>query len=390
MRGGGGRRVAGRGSRVYRDLPVTSEAAMEYRLVSADSHLSLPPGFFRRYLPARHRDHPWVAMVEGAQKQALKMAGMGLAHMAGRAFEEYQEKDISADDIRRGAYDPDARLADMDLDQVDAEVLITGGAAPTGEGVDVEFQRAVLRSYNDSLSGFCSTNPARLIGPATVPFQNMDLALEEMQRASTLPGIRAFLFEAFPERPYWDDAYEPLWQVANDLGYPIHVHIGQPRSNAFTMGSLTPNKQGTAMSFISLAPTGLMETMASIIFAGIPQRYENVRFVFTEAGASWLPYFKERMDVVFRRHRFWTESELTEPPSFYVERQCLNTFIEDTAAIRLRHEVGMSNMMWSTDYPHSDSTWPHSQKYIEEAFAGVPEDERNQLKAGNAVELYRL
>ena len=363
---------------------------MQYQLISADSHLSLPPGFFQRYLPAPHRDHSWVKAVEGMQKKALKMAGMGLAHMAGRRFEDYQAKDISEDDIRPGAFDPAARLADMDADGVDAEVLISGGAAPTGEDITEEFQRVVIQSYNDFLSEFCSTHPARLIGPATVPFQNLDLALQEMKRAARLPGIRAFLFEAYPQLPYWDDAYEPFWQVADELGYPIHIHIATPRSNVLSMSSLAPNKQGTAMSFISLSPMGLSETLAILIFAGIPQRYPNLRFVFTEAGASWLAYFKERMDLVYKRHRYWTKSPLEEPPSYYVDRQCLNTFIEDTPAIRLRHEVGLGNMMWSTDYPHSDSTWPHSWKYIEEAFAGVPEAERHQLLAQNAIDLYGL
>jgi len=363
---------------------------MDYNLISTDSHLSLPPGFFRRYLPENDREHPWVKRVEGMQKQALKMSGMGLAHMAGRRFENYQAKDISEDDIRPGAFDPDARLRDMDIDGVDAEVLISGGAAPTGEGVDADFQRTVIQSYNDFLSEFCSTNPARLIGPATVPFQNMELALAEMKRASKLPGIRAFLFEAYPQRPYWDEAYEPFWQVADELGYPIHIHIATPRSNVLTMKSLEANAQGTAMSFISLSPSGLMETLAILVFSGVLQRYPNIRFVFTEAGASWLVYFKERMDIVYTRHRHWSKSKLAEPPSYYVDRQCLNTFIEDTAAIRLRHEVGMGNIMWSTDYPHSDSTWPHSWKYIEKAFEGVPPDERHQLMAGNAIDIYGL
>jgi predicted TIM-barrel fold metal-dependent hydrolase len=363
---------------------------MDYRLISSDSHLSLPPGFFGRYLPEQHREHPWVKRVESMQKDQLKMAGMGLAHMAGRPFEEYQEKDIDESAIRPGAYDPDARLSDMDLDGVDAEVLISGGATPTGEGIDIDFQRAVMQSYNNFLSEFASHAPERLIGPATVPFQNMELALEEMQRAAKLPGIRAFLFDAYPQLPYWDAAYEPFWAVANDLGYPIHFHIGQPRSNAFTMGSLAPNEQGTALSFISISPIGLMETLAIILFAGVPARYPNINFVFTEAGASWLAYFKERADIVFHRHRFWSESPLAEDPSVYIDRQVLNTFIEDTTAIRIRHEVGIGNMMWSTDYPHSDSTWPHSQKYIEEAFADVPDDEKHALMAGNAIRLYQL
>jgi predicted TIM-barrel fold metal-dependent hydrolase len=363
---------------------------MDYRLISTDSHLSLPPGFFQRYLPKAYHDAPWVKGVEQAGKEMLKMSGMGLAHMAGRKFEDYQSKDIGEDAIRPGAFDPDARLADMDRDGVDAEVLISGGAAPTGEGISEDFQRAVVQSYNEFLSEFCSTNPARLIGPASIPFQNLDLALEEMKRAAKLPGIRAFLFEAYPRVPYWDACYEPLWQVANDLGFPIHIHIATPRSDVLTMKSLEANAQGTAMSFISLSPSGLKETLAILIFSGVCQRYPNLRFVFTEAGASWLPYFKERMDIVYTRHRHWSKSGLEAPPSFYVDRQCLNTFIEDTTAIRLRHEVGIRNLMWSTDYPHSDSTWPDSWKYVEEAFEGVPEDERHQIMAGNAIELYGL
>ncbi len=363
---------------------------MEYRLISTDSHLSLPPGFFQKYLPAQHRDHEWVRQIEGMQKAALKATGMGLAHMAGHRVEDYKAKDITEDDIRPGAYDPDARLKDMDVDGVDAEVLISGGAVPTGPNVDEDFQRAVIRSYNDFLSEFCSTSPERLIGPATVPFQNLELALEEMKRAARLPGIRAFLFDAYPAVSYWDDCYEPFWQVANELGYPIHMHIGTPRSQSFSIDSLEPNKQGTAMSFISLSPVGLMEPLAVLIFSGVMERYPNIRFLFTEAGASWLIYLRERMDIVYRKHRYWTKSDLPNKPTYYVNRQVVNTFIEDTAAIRLRHEVGLRNLTWSTDYPHSDSTWPHSWKYIDEAFEGVPEAERHQLLAGTAIELYRL
>src|SRR4029077_16790225 len=124
-------------------------ATRDYRLVSADSHLSHPPGFFQRYLPERYRDHQWVKMVEAGSKASLKMAGMGLAHMAGRRYEDYKEKDISEDEIKPGAFEPRARLQAMDEDGVDAEVLISGGIAPTGEGVDEDFQRSVMQAYNN-------------------------------------------------------------------------------------------------------------------------------------------------------------------------------------------------------------------------------------------------
>jgi predicted TIM-barrel fold metal-dependent hydrolase len=362
---------------------------MEYTLVSADSHLSLPPGFFQRYLPDQYRDHDWVRMIEGMRKEALKMAGMGLAHMAGRKYEDYKEKDISEDDIKPAAFEPAARLEAMDVDGVDAEVLISGGVVPNGDGITADFQRAVMQAYNNFISEFCSTAPKRLIGPATIPLQNMELAVEEAERARRMAGIRAFLLEAFPQVPYWDAQYEPLWRIADSNGIPIHIHIAQPRSTTVDMSSLKPG-QGTAETFISLAPSGLMETLAILVFSGVMQRYPNITFVMTEAGASWLVYFRERADVVHKRHRHWTKSELTEPPSYYIDRQVMNTFIEDQAAVKLRHEVGLGNMMWSTDFPHSDSTWPHSREYIEEVFADVPEKERYQIIAGNAVKLYGL
>ena len=362
----------------------------DYKLVSSGSHLSLPPQFFRNYLPEQHRDHQWVQMIEGMQKQALKMAGMGLAHMAGRSFEDYKGTNIEESDIRPGEYDPDARLADMDLDGVDGEVLIALAGAPTGEGVDEDFQRAVIESYNNFMSEFCSTALDRLIGPAVVPFENPELGLAEMKRAAKLPGMRAFQISAFPTVPFWDEMYEPFWQVADDLGWPIHLHIATPRSATFSMESLSPNEKGTAPAFIALSPLGLSEPLSILVFSGVMQRYPNIKFVFTESGASWLPYLKERMDITYKKHRYWTHSSLQEPPSVFVNRQVLMTFIEDDTAVRIRHEVGLGNLMWSTDYPHSDSTWPHSWKYIDEAFAEVPPDERHQLVAGNAIEIYHL
>ena len=362
---------------------------MEYTLVSADSHLSLPPGFFRTYLPERHRDHQWVQMIEGMQKASLKMAGMGLAHMAGRRYEDYKEKDISEDEIKPAAFEPRARLEAMDQDGVDAEVLISGGIAPTGEGVDEDFQRSVMQAYNSFISEFCQVDPQRLIGPATIPLQNLDLAIEELERARRLPGIRAILLEGFPQRPYWDRAYDPIWRIAEENGLPIHLHVAQPRSATLDMSSLKPG-DGTAQAFISLAPIGLMEPLSILLFSGVMHRHPGLRFVFTEAGASWLIYFRGRADVVWTRHRFWTQSELTEPPSRYIDRQVMMTFIEDIPAVKLWREVGVGNMMWSTDFPHSDSTWPESRAYVEKVFADMPDAERHAVLAGNAVQLYGL
>jgi len=137
-------------------------------------------------------------------------------------------------------------------------------------------------------------------------------------------------------------------------------------------------------------PILMFTTLAILLFSGVMERYPNIRFLFTEAGASWLIYVRERLDIIYRKHRYWTHSDLPNPPSFYLDRQVVNTFIEDTAAIRLRHEVGMRNLTWSTDYPHSGTDWPDSAVTIERVFQGVPRGEVRKMLRDNCVALYGL
>jgi predicted TIM-barrel fold metal-dependent hydrolase len=342
-------------------------------------------------MPSGLRDHPWVATIERMDRAALKRAGMGLAHMAGRRFEDFKSTDLTIDEIRKGAFDPSARIDDMDLDGVDAEVLISGGKVPTGPGIDETFQRAVMQAYNTFLSEFCSHDPARLIGPATIPLQNLALAHQEMRRAAGLTGMRAFLFDAFPDTPFWDEAYEPLWQVAEDVGFPILFHVrGRPSATFAGVDPGVPDPRGVPLAWIALVNTSLLETLAILVMTGVLERHPRLKVVFTETAVSWLPYFKERMDTIVERHRHWSGCRLPEKPSHYVDEQCLFTFIEDAVGIRIRHEVGVDSMMWSNDYPHSDSTWPDSAKVIDESFRGVDAADRSRILAGNAVGLFGL
>jgi predicted TIM-barrel fold metal-dependent hydrolase len=365
--------------------------AQQYRLVSADSHLSLPPGFFATYMPAELQDHPWVRTIERMDKAALKRAGMGLAHMAGRRFEDFKSDGLTEEEIRPGAYEPAARLSDMDLDDVDAEVLISGGQAPTGPGIDEAFQRAVMQAYNNFLSEFCAHDPRRLIGPAPIPLQNLALAAEEMRRAADLPGIRGYLLDAFPVTPLWDDAYEPLWHIAAERDLPVMFHVRSRPTGTFAgVDPGVPDPRGVPLAMISLVNTSLLETLAILVLTGVLERHPALRVVFTETAVSWLPYFEERLDTIVERHRHWSGCRLPERPSHYVGRQCLFTFIEDKVGVRIRHEVGVDRMMWSNDYPHSDSTWPDSAKAIAEAFDGVDAGERHRILAGNAVDLFGL
>src|SRR3989441_7720546 len=130
--------------------------------------------------------------------------------------------------------------------------------------------------------------------------------------------------------------------------------------------------------------------VAQLIFCGICQRHPGFVFVVVETGIGWIPYYLERMDSTFKKHRFWTRSVITEPPSAYWYRQGHATFIEDHPGVKLRHEAGLENILWSSDYPHSDTTWPRSRKAVAEQFADVPPRERDLIVWRNAARLYGI
>ena len=129
-------------------------------------------------------------------------------------------------------------------------------------------------------------------------------------------------------------------------------------------------------TFIALANISMTELIASLTFTGILDRHPTLNYVLVECGIGWIPYFLERMDQTFNKHRFWTKSVITEKPSTYWYRQGFATFIQDLAGVAERHRAGLKNIMWSTDYPHSDSTWPKSREALTAHFADVPAAER--------------
>jgi predicted TIM-barrel fold metal-dependent hydrolase len=143
-------------------------------------------------------------------------------------------------------------------------------------------------------------------------------------------------------------------------------------------------------TFIAIAPISICEVVSTLTFTGILERHPKLHYVLVECGIGWIPYFLERMDQTFNKHRFWTKSVITEKPSLYWYRQGHATFIQDLAGVAERHRAGLRNIMWSTDYPHSDSTWPKSREALAEHFKDVPADERTLIAGGNCADLYGL
>ncbi|MBI3635768.1 MAG: amidohydrolase [Candidatus Rokubacteria bacterium] len=364
------------------------------RLISADSHVNPRRDLWTRSAPRKLKDRaPRVESTPDGDFWIVDSqitGGVGLDASAGLKPEQFRPSGLTYKDMRPGSYDPKARLDDMDLDGIDAEVLYFGGPV-TQYPRDPELRVYIAQTYNDWMVELSSTAPERLIGLGHVPLVDLGEATAELVRIGKL-GLKGFHVDPFPDerggKPLWDPAYEPFWALVEETGLPISFHIGIPRSQ--NLSNLVSPEPGVKETFIALMPIALTEVVSALTFTGILARHPKLHFVLVEGGIGWIPYLLERLDQTFEKHRFWTKSTLTEKPSTYWYRQGHATFIRDLVGVAERHRAGLRNVMWSTDYPHSDSTWPKSREALAEHFRDVPADERTLIAGGNAARLYGL
>ncbi|MBI3743792.1 MAG: amidohydrolase [Chloroflexi bacterium] len=361
----------------------------QYRIVSADDHVEEAKDTWQKRVAAPLRDRaPRVVRTPAGDAWVIdgKQGGtMGLGVQGGKKFEDYRASGETYETIRPGAFDPVERLKDMDIDGVDAQTLYPNTALSVFGIDDLNLQLACLRAYNDWLSEFCSTNPKRLLGIGLVPTDEPGETTKELRRFAKLPGMRGALLPTYPHgEPLNSEVYDPFWAAAQDLGLPVHIHLRTGKGF-----SLKPGR-GSMPAYLTIGSLANYEALATIVWSGILEKFPRLNFVSVEGNIGWLPYFLEKADTVYKRHRYWTKSDLPKPPSEYFHRQVYATFIEDKAGVALRHMIGIDNLMWSSDYPHTDTTWPHSQKYITDHFQGVPEGEKRKMVVENAARLYRL
>ncbi|MCH8195597.1 MAG: amidohydrolase [Chloroflexi bacterium] len=372
--------------------------ARQYKLVSADGHVNPLPTFWKEYLPKRFQDSaPRLEQTGDGDFvvfEGKRTPFLIIGSLAGTDVKDYKVTG-TVKETRPGGWEPRERLKDLAIDDVDAEVLYGGGPLSTS---DPEMHLASYRAYNTWLSDFCSQAPDQLLGMAYIPIGNVEKAIDELRFAAGR-GLRGVVIPAYPpdegateggaimpgdpnsERSYGDPEFEPFWQAAVELNMPLNVHLGARRAD------LRPHRFLPAMTGSKLA---LGEVVAVFVFSGILQRHPGLKFVSVESGVGWFAFCAQYMDHVWDRHRYWTESPLEERPSFYMDRQVYGTFLDDKVGVQLRNVAGAHNIMWSSDYPHSETTWPNSWKMIEEHFVGVPEDEKQRIICGNVVDLYQL
>jgi uncharacterized protein len=367
-------------------------------IVDADSHVIEPPDVWasRVARPLRHRV-PQV--VDDAGNEWLVCEGRKLVsagHLSGLSrgdstlpLESTLIKGRWRDDIIPGASEPAARLADMDIDGVDIAIIYPTVALTLYSLPDRGLVAELFRAYNRWLSELCSTEPSRLRWITALVGDDPAADVAEI-RAAPDPGHAGFLIPLYDDRdadfaaPRWN----PLWAEAEESGLPVAFHAfvrGPGQRSSVTEPTMAALVDRTAR---------VQRALLSMILAGVFDRFPGLKIVSAENEAGWAASMLERADTSYRRGRFGRPADggIARSPTEIFRDHVFLTILADRTAVHARSVIGVGNLLWSSDYPHNVSTWPHSRRHIDAwiSEAAVPNDEVAKLLGGNASGLYGL
>jgi len=291
------------------------------------------------------------------------------------------------------AYDPLERLKALDLDGVDAEVLFPNPPGGTFfEFGDREFEWEVVRAYNDSLSDWACASE-RYLPLAIIPYLSEPKTIaREIERAAA-SGHRGIncLGEMPKALPHLTDArWHPVWDICQELDLPVHIHGSaglRAGASVRKWSGYTPRQAHSAMTATSAVTPA--QIVPHLIFSGLTQHFPRLKFVFAEAGIGGLNYVLAACDHEWESRRLWTEGIATRP-SDIVRRQVYVNFWFEAEGIKLRHDIGIDNIMWESDFPHVASYYPRSRQEIERVLQGVSAGDRPKLLYENALRVYRI
>jgi len=284
-----------------------------------------------------------------------------------------------------------ARGADQEVDGVAAEVLYPSYFFSIFGLENLDLLTVCFRNYNDWIAGYSKASNGRLIALALIPLHDPARGAAELERILKL-GFRGACIPctAPEERPYRDPAYEPIWSMAEEAGLPLSMHVGTNATQRRPQPSQGSQPRIDPIAGYASAAISIQRTLTELICQGVAHRHPNLKFVVAEFNAGWIANWLERLDQGYFRARSAAANYLNLRPSEYWARQFLATFEDDRAAVLVRELVGVANLMWGSDYPHLDSTFPCSRQVLDEIMRDVPGPERYAITRGNVARLYGL
>ncbi|HVN37707.1 MAG TPA: amidohydrolase family protein [Myxococcota bacterium] len=366
---------------------------MSHPIISADSHITEPAGTYVDHIEAKWRDRAPRMRFHEKLGDAFFVDGMetpvpmGLVAAAGKKPEEIRLLGVRFDEMHRGGWDPEARMADQDRDGVRAEIIYPTVGMALCNHRDFDYKHACFAAYNRWLAEFCGTHPDRLFGCGQTAMRSPEDGIEELRAIAAL-GLRGVMMPGNPAQEDYDSPiYDAFWEAAIELGLPLSFHILTDRNYAFRHAARGPKMNG----FLSIM-RGCQDIMGTLVLGGVFERHPDLRIVCAEADAGWVPHYMYRMDHAYKRHRYWLPAgqKLSRLPSEYFHDCIYTTFQDDWVAFKTADLMNWQRLMWANDFPHSDSTWPWSQQMLAEHKADLDVAQSDAVLGGNVAALYRI
>jgi len=376
---------------------------MDELILSADGHIDfplLPENLWRDNAPAALRERmprvidtprgrTWVSHtgaplgLVGGMGSAGRPYVPGEIHRSDRMAEHGLYRDQSRGVMRPAI--PELRVRDQDTDGVVGEVVygILGAASRLD---DAEVTDCVTHIYNGWLAEFCRKAPGRFAGIGCLSSARPEQAAAELRRCAELDLRGAELGMSHDMLPLWHPDWEPIWRASHETGVPVHIHTIGPRADTRFMNEPRFYRPWLA-THITAFQIPMMAVCAAILFGGALERYPSMRVVIGEAGIGWLPYALERFDYEWEDQ---FRDLLPRPPSEYWRRQMFATFQIDRTGLENLHRIGVETVMWGSDFPHPDGTWPDSREILRPQLENVASADRRKILFENAARLYRF
>lgn len=367
-------------------------------LISVDDHIVEPPDMFKNHLPKKYADDAprLVHNPDGSDMwrfRDITIPNVALNAVAGRPKEEYGLEPQGLDEIRPGCYNVDERVKDMNAGGILGSMCFPsfpGFAGRLFATEDAEFSLALVQAYNDwHVEEWCGAYPARFI-PMTLPVIWDPVACAAEIRRNAERGVHSLTFTENPAAMGYPsfhdfDHWKPMWDALVDTDTVLNVHIGSSGRLAIT----APDAPMDVM--ITLQPMNIVQAAADLLWSRPVKEYKDLKIALSEGGTGWIPYFLERADRTYEMHSTWTGQDFgRQKPSEVFRDHFLTCFISDHVGVQLRNDVGIDNICWEADYPHSDSMWPGAPEQLDEVLRehNVPDDEINKMTYENAMRWY--
>jgi predicted TIM-barrel fold metal-dependent hydrolase len=372
-------------------------------IVSVDDHLVEPAHLFEGRLPAALADGAPRVEVASDGTEAWRFDGrlhpqIGLNAVVGRPTDEWSMEPANFSDMRRGCWDPVARLADMDLDGVWASLhypsLIAGFAGSNfSRCSDPELGLACVRAWNDwHLEEWVGPRTDRFI-PLQLPWlSDPEVAAAEIRRNAE----RGFRAVSFLEQPvdlglpsmhtrHWD----PFLAACEETGTVVCLHC------ASSGWSASRSPYAPLELLTTLFPVNALVTCADWLWSGVPVRFPELRICLAESGIDWVPMLINRIDYVMDHSATGAATEGTAAwgdrsvhPTEALRRAFWFGVIDLTSSLVLRHHIGVDHIVLESDYPHADSTWPDTSARAATALGDLPAAEIDAICWRNASRLF--